>query len=421
MSLYRPKASKIWVMDFMFHGQRIRESTGTRSRSLGEKIEAKRRRALEEGAAGIRKQKPPRLLSVAAEEWLETRRSGWSPGTHRIANGALAHVVPQLGRNLLVDIEASDVSKFQKARLAEGASNRTVNIEVSILRQIMRKHGAWSHIQSDVTMLPERQDVGKALSSAEEFSLLAECGKSRSRLLLPFVVLALETGARFNTIRILRWENIDLGNRCLKFGKDKTAAGTGRSVPLNQRALETLKFWAQQFPNRLPDHYVFPAERVGAAGVAFDEKVYATDPTNPIGAIKEAWESAKRRTRRHCPNCGTGTLADCQKPETGYYCLDCKFKLKELPPGLVTVRFHDLRHTAVSRMIAARVPLPIIARIVGWSAGTMAKMAARYGHFAFDELRSAMETISQPQHTFDQGYPRNSPQLNDDTITKRAN
>lgn len=32
-------------------------------------------------------------------------------------------------------------------------------------------------------------------------------------------------------------------------------------------------------------------------------------------------------------------------------------------------------------MIAARVPLPIIAKIVGWAPGTMAKTAARYGNF----------------------------------------
>jgi hypothetical protein len=48
-------------------------------------------------------------------------------------------------------------------------------------------------------------------------------------------------------------------------------------------------------------------------------------------------------------------------------------------------------------MIAARVPLPIIAKIVGWSAGTMAKMAARYGHFSMDELRGAVEAISAPK------------------------
>jgi hypothetical protein len=58
------------------------------------------------------------------------------------------------------------------------------------------------------------------------------------------------------------------------------------------------------------------------------------------------------------------------------------------------VRFHDLRHSAVSRMIAARVPLPIIAKIVGWAPGTMAKMAARYGHFGIEEPRGTVEAIS---------------------------
>ncbi len=134
-----------------------------------------------------------------------------------------------------MDIEGSDITKYQKARLAQGAANRTVNIEVAMLRQVMRKGGAWERLQADVSMLPERQDVGRALSTEEETRLLLECRRSRSRILLPFVVMALETGARFNTIRTLQWGNIDLANRCLKFGKDKTAAGTGRTVPLNKR------------------------------------------------------------------------------------------------------------------------------------------------------------------------------------------
>jgi integrase len=166
---------------------------------------------------------------------------------------------------------------------------------------------------------------------------------------------------------------------------------------------------------------VFPAERVGAAGNAFDGKVYGTDPTKPVGAIKQAWEAAKRRTRRQCPNCATGMLVDHQKPKTGHFCASCNFEVADLPPGLTRVRFHDLRHTAVSRMIAARVPLPLIAKIVGWSAGTMAKMAARYGHFALEELRGAVEAMSQPQNSIDQGSPRNPPQLNDETSTERAN
>jgi len=232
-------------------------------------------------------------------------------------------------------------------------------------------------------------------------------------------VLALETGARYNTIRTLLWGNIDIADRCLKIGKDKTAAGTGRTVPLNQRAFEVLKFWAQQFPNRLPQHFVFPAEKVGAAGDAFDAKVYDTDPTKPVGAIKEAWESAKKRTRRHCPQCKTGTLADQPKPGAGFVCIGCRGAISVLPAGLCSVRFHDLRHSAVSRMIAARVPLPIIAKIVGWSAGTMAKMAGRYGHFGIEELRGAVESIARGE--IHPGSPVFSPVSESAPATKRAN
>jgi hypothetical protein len=55
MSLFRYKGSKVWTMDFQFHGQRIRESTGTASKTLATEIQRKRRRELEEGSAGIRK------------------------------------------------------------------------------------------------------------------------------------------------------------------------------------------------------------------------------------------------------------------------------------------------------------------------------------------------------------------------------
>jgi len=425
MSLYRAKGTKVWTMDFMFHGQRIRETTGMTSITRAREVESKRKQALRDGGAGIRKAQAPRLLSVAAGEWQESKALAWSPKMALIAKNSVSHLLPILGKKLLVDIEARDVSKYQKARLEEGASGRTVNLEVAMLRQVMRKRGTWERIKADVQMLPERQDVGRALTSEEETALVHECSQSRSRIVLPFVILALETGARYNTIRTLQWSNIDFVNRCLTFGKDKTKAGTGRTVPLNQRAIETLTFWAQQFPNRQPHHYVFPLEKCGQAGTeesfGFTGKVvYKTDPLQPIGDVKEAWEGAKRRTQRHCPFCKDGLLVDKQKPaKKGYVCESCNSETDKLPEALKSVRFHDLRHTAVSRMIAARVPLPIIAKIVGWSAGTMAKMAARYGHFGMDELRGAVEAISSPK--IGAGYPQFPPQLEDETGSGKAN
>jgi len=76
------------------------------------------------------------------------------------------------------------------------------------------------------------------------------------------------------------------------------------------------------------------------------------------------------------------------------------------------VSLHDLRHSAFSRMIAARIPIPIISKVVGWSPSTMAKMAARYGHFGVEELRQRRR-IHQHHHNPEivAGYPQNPPQL----------
>jgi len=401
MSLYRPAGSKIYWMDFHYHGQRIRESTEMPSITRAREVQAKRKQGLRDGSAGIRKAEAPRLFATAAAEWMDAKKPKWSPRTLGIAENSIKHLTPVFGRKLVVDIEARDIGRYQKERLEQGASNRTANIEIGCLRSILKRAGTWARIHPGVEMLKERDDAGHALTADEESALLAECSNSRSRILRPFVVLAIETAARYGTIRRLQWANVDLVKRCLTFGKDKTAAGSGRTIPLTPRALETLGFWAQSFPNREPDHYVFPHERYGASGT--DEvfgftaaTIYETDPTRPTGAVKVAWEQARMRTRLHCPRCSSGRLKESGKPAAGYECGACHWRTAELPRGLASIRLHDLRHTGVSRMINARIPLPIIAKLVGWSPGTLAKMAARYGHFSLEEMRSALDSIGGP-------------------------
>ena len=200
-------------------------------------------------------------------------------------------------------------------------------------------------------------------------------------------------------IRTLQWGSVDFENRCLRWGKDKTASGTGRIVPLNQRAMAALGFWATHFPVREPEHYVFPTERYGAAGDVFSAKAYDSDPTKPIGSIKEAWEAAKQRA---------GTIVRDNS----------KDKNSDKPVTPLRCRFHDLRHTAVSRMLNAGVPIAKVAKIVGWSTATMVRMAARYGHFSLDDLRGAMESIST---TFEVESPVNPPVSEEASIQARAN
>lgn len=342
---------------FHVHGPAYSSKYAPNSKTRAQEVHDKRKQELRDGVSGYKKRSRPLLMSVAASQWLELRQTAWSPKMYVIERTNVAHLSPELGHSLLPTIEPKHIVRYQQKRLAQEASPKTINLEVGTLRAIMRHYGLWAGIQQEVKMLPVSDDIGKALGVDAERALLDACAKSRSRSLLPFVILAIETGARYGVLRTLQWKRIDFENRCLQFGKDKTASGTGRFVPLSQRATASLQFWAQQFPNRQPDHYVFPSERYGASGDDFKACVYSSDPEKPMARFKASWESAKK--------------------EAGIVC-----------------RFHDLRHTAISRMIDAGVPLPKVAKIVGWAPATTVRMAARYGHFNLESLRGAVDTIS---------------------------
>jgi Phage integrase, N-terminal SAM-like domain len=135
MSVFRYKGSRVWTMDSLPRPAHPRKH-GTRSKTLALKIEDKRSRALDEGAAGIKKAQAPRLLSVAADEWLEIKKATLAPRSVKIKEANFAHLKPELGRKLVCDIEPRDIARYQKKRLEEGAPPKTINLEIGTLRAI---------------------------------------------------------------------------------------------------------------------------------------------------------------------------------------------------------------------------------------------------------------------------------------------
>ena len=148
---------------------------------------------------------------------------------------------------------------------------------------------------------------------------------SRSRGLYTAVVIALNTGMRETEIRTLRWRQVDFESRTIVVGNSKTAAGTGRHIPMNDRLTLALRAWANKFPNHLTDHYVFAAEQYGRPG---EQKpgTYDVDPTHAIGSWKTAVEerteggSGNLPVPRPPPQCryaaarGRRVLPDCGEP-----------------------------------------------------------------------------------------------------------
>lgn len=290
----------MWWYEFHFAGQKVRESAKTRSKEMARRAENARRRELEESYHGLKRRTAPKLFNVAADDWLAAKKPTLADRSHQIEQANLKHLRPVFGKQLISDIDGKDISTYQQDRLGAKASPKTVNLEVATIRAILRRNRLWAAIQPDVRMLPTRDDIGRAITPEEEKALLASCGQSRSRSLLPAVTLALNTCMRYSEIRLLRWSQLDLVARALTVGKSKTDSGTGRVIPLNTRAASVMEFWASNFPSRKPTEHVFPSERYGAAGDDFTACAYQTDPTKPIGRWKEAWEAAKIRAKVQC-------------------------------------------------------------------------------------------------------------------------
>ena len=354
------KRGRVWWYQFYYSGRRYRESTRTNSKTLATDIERVARRDVEAAAFGIRRPRRAVLLSVAADDWIALKTPTWAAKTLSAVTLDVRHLKKHFGRLLVTDIRAQDIADYITARRREKASDKTIRNEIGSLRSILKRDRVWAYLKDEGVTLPKvnTEDVGVALSHEEETALLAACAASRSRSLMVVVTVALSTGLRLSELRLLRWNQIDFVNRALRVGKSKTDHGAGRPVPLNRRALTTTKRWAKEFPERKPNDYVFPSERVGLSGNDEVPDVFDTDPTTPISTWKTAWTTAREAAGVPC-------------------------------------RFHDLRHTVVTRLLEAGQPFAVVADIMGWSPATAVRMVKRYGHIGPSARRDAMAALDR--------------------------
>ena len=342
----------IWWFKFRFAGQVIRESSKSDSKTVAKDAERVRRRELEESWNQIKRRKLPPLFSIAAADWLKTR-TGIAPATERSYKLAISQLTKDFGKQLLCDISGGDLAAFQTRRKREGVSNRTVNLEIGVLRSILRRYRMWEAIAADVDFLKESASPGRALTRDEETVLLDAASKSRCRSLYPVVMLAINTGMRASEIRGLTWGQVDFFANTLTVGKSKTAAGTGRLIPLNPRAVAVLTHWRGLFPGVRAEHYVFPHEKYGLAGNDQKQCAYEVIPTEPMHRWKVAWEGARKKANVSC-------------------------------------RFHDLRHTFISRLAESQASDSTVMALAGHVSRAMME---RYSHIRMEAKRKAVDTL----------------------------
>ncbi len=376
----RGKQGTYWFR-FRFAGRFIHESARTKSKTLARDAERQRRRELELSWNRVERRTLPPCFEKAATQWLEAAKPHIAERTHEIYDVAIrCHLRPAIGSLLLCDIGTREVAAYQARRKAQGASARTLNKELQVLRQILKRHKLWAMLQGDVKFEREHASIGKALSPEEEAKLLSAC--ESNALLHTVVSIALNTALRKNEIRMLRWSQIDLFKRTLTVGRTKTEGGSGRVVPLNSLSYAALVGWAGRFPKAEAEHYVFPA--CGDARIDTNHPHSANiDTAQPIGSWRTAW----RRTLK-----GAG----------------------------LAIRFHDLRHCCITKLAESQTSEQTIMAIAGHLSRAMVE---HYSHIRMAAKRAALDGIARPaQNTgFQSGVNQNVHQAANDNSGAPSN
>jgi integrase len=274
----------------------------------------------------------------------------------------MMHVLPAFGPRLICDITPDDIAAYQRRRLQSGAQGRTANLEIGELRKVLKANDAWLPFVGKYRKLKERTDVGIALSPEQECALLQATSAIDSACHTA-TVLCLNTAMRSDEIRRLRWSQIDLEKRTLVVGHSKSEAGIGRAIPLNVTAWQVLVPWAGRYPGALPEHYVFPgceSKRI--------------DPTRP-GSWRSAWRSALKQAGFHC-------------------------------------RFHDLRHTCITKLAESQASEQTLMAIAGH---VSKRMLEHYSHIRMAAKRAALDGLVPilERPVFGEGVHQNVHQVQD--------
>ena len=343
MALYKQikdgKEGRFWWYEFAVNGQRIRESTGETTRTKALAKERERHNELSGGGRAARLDKLRRkLFPDAAKEWRAANVAGWSESYTTIQDKNIEYLTAYFGKRMALDIGADDFGKYRahqrKTRTGKGldehgnpntVSQRTITIELSTLRMILKSLKLWRAIEDDVKMPTDKKPVGKALEQEEVGRLFDACRKSPQPSLYTAVIVFCCTALRNAELRKARWRQVDFKRAEFTVGKAKTDGSTGRVVPLSKQALDALQAWKKGWPEAGADDFIFPSQKLKYVGKGTwlargKMNPYDTDLTKPLGSWKKSWATAQKaagvKARIHdCRHHALSVLAESGAPD----------------------------------------------------------------------------------------------------------
>ena len=386
MALFR--RGKWWWTDFSVNGVRyrqpIRDKEGHRTKDWREAL-AREKELIAEAQAGklaASSQQFARLsFSDAVERYLADRLPRIQPKTATAEKERARQLKKYFDPTPVGRITADAVLAYIAERKRAGMANGTINRDLDVLRGVLKRAKRWYMMAEDIRPLPVRQNIGRALAHDEKLRLLKLAATKpewqNARLA---ALLALNTTMRACEIRGLRWCDVDLIEHVLTVRRSTTKTDAGeRIIPLNSGA------WAAMLESRerakllfgsepQPDWYVFPHA----------EGLIKPDPTKPMTSWRTAWRNLTRAI--HCPTCGK-----LQKPGEKCRNVECGADISKVKSPTHGLRFHDLRHHAITELAESQTSDQTIMSIAGH---VSPKMLAHYSHVRMDAKRKALDALS---------------------------
>ena len=257
------------------------------------------------------------------------------------------HIIPHLGARKLRDLTASEVDAWL-ARLSRSLSKSTTQRVRSCLNRVVRRAMARDLVKRNVVELTEvpTGQLGrpsKSLTPEQADDVLVKTASDR---LHNYIVLSLLTGARTEELRALAWDHVHLDVRppyvevwrSVREGGDTKTKKSKRTLAMSGLCVDALRRQrVQQASERL------------AAGDRWEDTglVFTTAPGTAMDAANVRRDF--RRALRLVPG---------------------------LKPGDWTPR--ELRHSFVSLLSNAEVPIEQISQLVGHRGTTVTELVYRH-------------------------------------------
>ena len=339
-----------WYADYTFAGKRHREFAGytlAQARNTLVKMKAE----LLDVARGFKKPAAEDVTFEAfADIFLETH-SKQSKRSWKSDERSLENLKRAFKGETLRSIGPEKVERYRAARKVEASKNSklgapisasTANRELACLKTLFSKAVEWGRIEVNpaarVKKLKEPPGRETILTEDQARRLVAAAGLE----FRPVVIVALGTGMRRGEILALRWTDLDLVRGIVTVANSKS--GRSRKIPMSGTVASALG----GIPHR--GEFVF----------------WNPETKTQIKDVKTAWAAACARAKKN--------------PDD------------EKDPGIVGVRFHDCRHTALTWMLQSGADIVSVSKIAGHASIVMTQ---RYCHASPELQRLAVNKVGE--------------------------